>query len=100
MVRVKDFNKASGYTSYIVANLTRSSYFHLRRLRDVGQAPRYLRDLIRLPSSAISLCPLCSLDRNDLFFLRARTSMAQTEPLQSMALRFGTNSFLLRDPLY
>src|SRR6218665_2361851 len=36
---------------------------------------RYLRDLIRLPSSAISLRPLRSLD---LFVLRARTSMAQT----------------------
>src|SRR6218665_3533715 len=33
----------------------------------IGQAPRYLRDLIRLPSSAISLCPLRSLDRHDLF---------------------------------
>src|SRR6218665_2111581 len=38
----------------------------------------YLRDLIRLPSSAISLRPLCSLDRHDLFVPRARTSMAQT----------------------
>src|SRR6218665_944872 len=33
----------------------------------IGQAPRYLRDLIRLPSSAISLRPLRSLDRQDLF---------------------------------
>ena len=37
-----------------------------------------LRDLIRLPSSAISLRPLRSLDRHDLFVPRARTSMAQT----------------------
>src|SRR6218665_1707158 len=29
----------------------------------IGQAPRYLHDLIRLPSSAISLRPLRSLDR-------------------------------------
>src|SRR6218665_3765702 len=36
----------------------------------IGQAPRYLRDLIRLPSSAISLCPLRSLDRHDLFVPR------------------------------
>jgi len=45
---------------------------------DSGQAPRYLRDLIRLPSSAISLRPLRSLDRHDLFVPRARTPMAQT----------------------
>src|SRR6218665_2044240 len=44
----------------------------------IGQAPRYLRDLIRLPSSAISLRPLRSLDRHDLYVPRARTSMAQT----------------------
>ena len=44
----------------------------------IGQAPTYLRDLIRLPSSAISLGPLCSLDRHDLYVPRARTSMAQT----------------------
>src|SRR6218665_1355245 len=44
----------------------------------IGQAPRYLRDLIRLHSSAISLHPQRSLDRHDLFVQRARTSMAQT----------------------
>src|SRR6218665_714920 len=44
----------------------------------IGQAPRYLRDLIRLPSSVTSLCPLHSLDRHDLFVPRARSSMAQT----------------------
>jgi len=33
----------------------------------IGQAPRCLRDLVRLPSSAISLRPLCSLDRHDLY---------------------------------
>src|SRR6218665_862234 len=44
----------------------------------IGQAPRYLRDIIRLPSSVISLRPLRSLDRHDLFVLHARTSMAQT----------------------
>jgi len=37
-----------------------------------------LRDLIRLPSSAISLHPLRSLDRHDLFVPWARTYMAQT----------------------
>src|SRR6218665_1195423 len=43
----------------------------------IGQDPRYLRDLIRYPSSAISLRALCSLDRHDIFVPRARTSMAQ-----------------------
>src|SRR6218665_3980410 len=42
----------------------------------IGQAPRYLRDLIHLPSSAISLRTLRPLDRHDL--PRARTSMAPT----------------------
>ena len=32
----------------------------------IGQALRYLHDLIRLPSSAIFLRPLRSLDRHDL----------------------------------
>src|SRR6218665_179681 len=49
----------------------------------IGQAPRYLhvRDLIRLPSSAISLRLLRSLDRHDLFVPRAKTSMAQTRAI-------------------
>src|SRR6218665_2267875 len=33
----------------------------------IGQAPRYLRDLVRLPSSATSLRPVRSLDLHDLF---------------------------------
>ena len=44
----------------------------------IGQASKYVRDLIRLPSSAISLRPLRSLDHHDLFVPRVRTSMAQT----------------------
>src|SRR6218665_2665005 len=44
----------------------------------VCQAPWYLRDLIHLPSSVISLRPLHSLDRHDLFVPRERTYMAQT----------------------
>src|SRR6218665_1380434 len=48
----------------------------------VGQAPRYLCDLVRLPSSAISLRPLRSLDRHDLFVPRVRTSMAQTRAFE------------------
>src|SRR6218665_2263073 len=43
----------------------------------IGQAPKYLRDLIRLPS-AISLRLLRLFDRHDLFVPQARTSMAQT----------------------
>ena len=44
----------------------------------IGQAPRYLRDLIHLPSSAISTSPLRSLDHHDLFVPQVRTSMDQT----------------------
>ena len=33
----------------------------------IGQAPTYLRDLIRLPSSSISLRPLRSLQRHDFY---------------------------------
>src|SRR6218665_1885606 len=44
----------------------------------IGQAPKYLRDLIRLPFSAISFRPLRSLDCHDLFVPRVKTSMAQT----------------------
>ena len=45
----------------------------------IGQAPKYLRDLIRLPSSPISLRPLRPLNRHDLFVPRAMTSMAQAQ---------------------
>ena len=45
----------------------------------IGQTPRYLRDLMRLPSSTICLRPLRSLDRHDLFVPRARTSTAQAQ---------------------
>jgi len=44
----------------------------------ICQAPRCLHDLVRLPSFAISLCPLRSLDRHDLFVPQVRTFMAQT----------------------
>jgi len=43
-----------------------------------GLAPKYLRDLIRLPISATSLRPLHSLDRHDLLVPRSRTAMAKT----------------------
>ena len=41
-----------------------------------GYAPKYLRDLIRLPISATSLRPLRSPDRHDLFVPRVRTATA------------------------
>jgi len=43
-----------------------------------GLAPKYLRDLIRLPNSATSLRPLRSLDRHDRHVPRAITAMATT----------------------
>src|SRR6218665_1685656 len=58
---------------------------------------QYLRDLIRLPSLFVRyahLTVMISLSRErGLLWLRH-------EPLQSLALRFGTNSFLLLDPIY
>jgi len=60
---------------------------------------RYLRDLIgliRLLSSAISLRPLRSFDRHDLFVPRARTFMAQTRAFAII----GPSLLILRDPLY
>src|SRR6218665_1561019 len=44
----------------------------------IGQASRYLCDLICLPSSPISLHPLRSLDHHDLFVSQARTSGSDT----------------------
>ena len=68
----------------------------------IGEAPcRYLCDLIRLPSSAISLRPPGSLDRHDLFVPRARTSVAQarafaiTDPALFNQLPPATRSTLL-----
>ena len=43
-----------------------------------GLAPKYLCDLIRLPTSATSLRPLRSLDRLELFVPRARTVMTKS----------------------
>ena len=42
-----------------------------------GRAPKYLCDLLCKPTSAVSLRPLRSLDRLDLFVPWARTAMAQ-----------------------
>src|SRR6218665_192606 len=41
----------------------------------MGVAPKYLRDAIRLPTSASSLRHLCSLERRELFVPRTRTTM-------------------------
>src|SRR6218665_1363817 len=41
----------------------------------MGVAPKYLRDAIRLPTSATSLRPLRSLDRRELFVPRTKTTM-------------------------
>src|SRR6218665_1617405 len=68
----------------------------------IDQTLKYLHYLIRLPSSAISLRLLRSLDSHDLFVPRTRTSMAQTRAFAIIGLSLSNhcNSFLLRDPLY
>src|SRR6218665_2066328 len=40
--------------------------------------PKYLHDAIRLPTSASSLCPLCSLDRQELFVPRTTIAMSRS----------------------
>src|SRR6218665_2519783 len=44
----------------------------------MGVAPKYLRDAIRLPTSASSLRPLRFLDRRELFVPRTRTTKAKS----------------------
>src|ERR1043165_4047581 len=44
----------------------------------VGLAPKYLCDSIRRPTSAVSHCPLRSLDLLNLFVPRVRTAIAQS----------------------
>src|SRR6218665_885147 len=64
----------------------------------IGQAPRYLRDLIRLPSSVISLRPLRSLDRHDLCvedFYGSDTSLCHHWPFALDQLLPSTRSTLL-----
>src|SRR6218665_214194 len=51
----------------------------------MGVAPKYLRDAIRLPTSATSLRPLRSMDRRELFFPRARTTMAMSRSFAVIA---------------
>src|SRR6218665_3269983 len=44
----------------------------------MGVAPKYLRDAIRLPTYASSLRPLRSLERRELFVHRTRTTMTMS----------------------
>src|SRR6218665_2430888 len=44
----------------------------------MGVPPKYLRDAIRLPTSATSLRPLRSMDRRELYVPRTRTTMAMS----------------------
>jgi len=55
----------------------------------IGQALRYLRDVIRMPSSAISLRPLRSFDRHDLFVPRAKTLVKDSEEDNCEAVSIG-----------
>src|SRR6218665_2900126 len=55
----------------------------------MGVAPKYLRDVIRLPTSATSLRPLRSMERRELFVPRARTTMAMSRSLALLPLLFG-----------
>src|SRR6218665_2939209 len=52
----------------------------------MGVEPKYLRDAIRLPTSATSLRPLRSMDRRDLFVPRTRTTMANWRCLDLLPL--------------
>ena len=50
----------------------------------LGLSPKYLKDLIRCPRSALSLRPLRSADRFDLFVQRVRTAIAQSRSFASI----------------
>ena len=70
----------------------------------ISQALRYLCDLIRLPSSTISLRPLRSLDRHDLFAPKISMAFAiigpalwnQLPPLARSTLVTGESSAFFR----
>ena len=51
----------------------------------MGVAPKYYRDAIRLPTSATSLRPLRSMDRRELFVPRTRTTMAMSRSFSVIA---------------
>ena len=54
----------------------------------MGVAPKYLRDAIRLPTSATSLRPLRSMDRRELYVPRTRTIMAMSRAFAVIAPSF------------
>src|SRR6218665_3563745 len=51
----------------------------------MGVAPKYLRDAIRVPTSATSLRPLRSMDRRELYVPRTRTTMAMSRSFALIA---------------
>src|SRR6218665_2201596 len=57
----------------------------------MGVAPKYLRDAIRLPTSATSLRPLRSMDRRELFVPRTRTTMALSRSFAVIAPSLWNN---------
>src|SRR6218665_2186163 len=65
----------------------------------MGVAPKYLRDAIRLPTSATSLCPLRSMDRQELFVPRTRTTMAMSRSFAVIAAFHLRLVFLSSHPI-
>ena len=57
----------------------------INQSNQMGVAPKYLRDAIRLPTSATSLRPLRSIDRRELFVPRTRTTMAMSRSFTVIA---------------
>src|SRR6218665_1318239 len=63
----------------------------------IGRAPRYL---IKTLSACLPLPSLIARYAHLNVMISRGLQWLRQEPLQSLALRFGTNSFLQRDPLY
>ena len=61
----------------------------------MGVVPKYLRDPIRLPTSASSLHPLRSLERRELFVPRTRTTMAMSKSFSDIDSSLGIHLQLL-----
>src|SRR6218665_3692089 len=55
----------------------------------MGVAPKYLRDVIRLPTSATSLRPLRSMERRELLSLGLGQPWPCLDPLPLLPLLFG-----------
>src|SRR6218665_1578102 len=66
----------------------------------MGVAPKYLRDAIRLPTSATSLLPLRSMDRRELFVPRTRTTMAMSRSFAVIAAFHLQLVFLSHHPIF